>query len=111
LDKLCGDQWLAIGDAASAYDPITAQGIAKSLMNGISAAKAIQNQMNGNPRAIEEFEQALRIQYRQYLEMRHHFYCLEQRWPQSEFWRTAQRAIGMPHAAPASERITDSLPN
>ncbi|PCE27288.1 NAD(P)/FAD-dependent oxidoreductase [Burkholderia ubonensis] len=100
LDKLCGDQWLAIGDAASAYDPITAQGIVKSLMNGISAAKAIQNRMGGNPRAIEEFKQALRIQYRQYLKMRHYFYCLERRWPQSEFWRTVQREVEMPHTAP-----------
>ncbi|KVL13247.1 hypothetical protein WK60_23525 [Burkholderia ubonensis] len=87
LDRLYGNQWLAIGDAASAYDPITAQGIIKSLSNGVSAADAIRNRLNGDPHALEAFSQIVHAQYHQYLHMRHHFYCLEQRWPESDFWR------------------------
>ncbi|KAF1040629.1 MAG: putative FAD-dependent oxidoreductase LodB [Burkholderia lata] len=100
LDTLCGDQWLAIGDAASAYDPVTAQGIIKSLMNGTSAAKAIQSEISGNPCAIKEFEQSLRTQYRRYLETRHYFYGLERRWPRSEFWRIVQQDIDVRRATP-----------
>lgn len=87
LDRLCGERWLAIGDAGSAYDPITAQGIVKSLSNGIHAAQAIQSHMSGTSDALEAFAQMVRAQYRRYLDLRRDLYCLEQRWPASEFWQ------------------------
>ncbi|KVG87084.1 NAD(P)/FAD-dependent oxidoreductase [Burkholderia ubonensis] len=99
LDRLSGDQWLAIGDAASAYDPITAQGIIKSLMNGTAAARAIINKIHGNAHAIMELVDGFRMQYHRYLDMRRYFYCLEQRWPRSEFWRTVQQEVSVPPIA------------
>ena len=41
LDYPGGDRWLAVGDAASAFDPISAQGIYKSLLDGLDAAESI----------------------------------------------------------------------
>src|SRR5262249_20235739 len=35
LDKVAADDWLAVGDAAAAYDPISSQGIHKALSDGI----------------------------------------------------------------------------
>jgi 2-polyprenyl-6-methoxyphenol hydroxylase-like FAD-dependent oxidoreductase len=87
LDRLCGERWLAIGDAASAYDPITAQGIVKSLSNGIHAAQAIQSWMSGTSDALQAFAQLVRTQYRRYVDLRRDLYRLEQRWPASEFWQ------------------------
>ncbi len=87
LDRLYGDHWLAIGDAASAYDPITAQGIIKSLSHGVAAAEAIQKRMDGDPDALDAFSRMVQAQYRHYLQMRHHFYSLERRWPEADFWR------------------------
>ena len=86
LDRLCGGRWVAIGDAASAYDPVTAQGIVKSIDNGVLAAQAIRSWMEGAHDAIEAFAQAVHGQYRRYLELRRDLYRLEQRWPASEFW-------------------------
>jgi hypothetical protein len=31
LDRLAGEKWLAVGDAAMAFDPLSAQGISKAL--------------------------------------------------------------------------------
>ena len=41
LDRSVGNRWLAVGDAASTYDPISSQGIYKALSNGIQAAEGI----------------------------------------------------------------------
>jgi flavin-dependent dehydrogenase len=85
LDRLHGDGWLAIGDAASAYDPVTSQGIVKSIANGIAAANAI-----GGRAAIGAFAQAVEDQYRHYLALRRTYYGWEQRWPDAPFWRQFQ---------------------
>jgi len=87
LDKVAGDNWLAIGDAASTYDPITAQGIIKSITNGLSAAVLIHNKLNGGISNFSLYSQEMNQQYAQYLEMRQYFYQMEQRWPNSRFWK------------------------
>ena len=90
LDQLRGRHWLAIGDAASAYDPITSQGIIKSLIDGISAAATIAQYLQHGDDSLDIFEQNVIARYQQYLEMRRYFYRLEKRWPGSEFWRKQQ---------------------
>ena len=87
LDHVVGENWMAIGDAASAYDPITSQGIIKSITQGMRAAEIIAHCKNGAKEALPYFEKEVFHQYEQYKEARQHFYNLEQRWPQSEFWR------------------------
>jgi flavin-dependent dehydrogenase len=81
LDLLHGDDWLAIGDAASAYDPVTSQGIVKAISNGMAAASAIGS---GKPDACAN---AIAADYQRYLVMRHAYYNWEQRWPDAPFWQ------------------------
>jgi flavin-dependent dehydrogenase len=40
LDRAAGAGWLAVGDAASAYDPLSAEGICKALASASRAAQA-----------------------------------------------------------------------
>ncbi|AEV33094.1 flavin-dependent dehydrogenase [Owenweeksia hongkongensis DSM 17368] len=87
LDKVVGENWLAIGDAASAYDPITSQGIIKAITQGMRAAEIIGHCKIGAIEALPYFQKEVMLQYDQYKEARQHFYCLEQRWLQSQFWR------------------------
>lgn len=82
LDQLCGSNWLAIGDAASSYDPITSQGIVKAIANGLSAADVITGQIDSR-----QFSQSIKTMYRHYLTMRCRYYDLEQRWLNSPFWK------------------------
>lgn len=82
-----GKQWMAIGDAASTYDPITAQGIIKSISQGMRAAETIAYYARGAHEALLYFETELKRQYAQYTEARRYFYQLEQRWPNHTFWK------------------------
>ena len=82
LNQISGRNWLAIGDAASAWDPITSQGISKAMANGIAAAQAI-----GNLNDEFTFAQTIKKMHQDYLFMRSQLYQLEQRWPESSFWK------------------------
>ena len=91
LDQIAGDRWLAIGDAASAYDPITAQGIVKSIANGIAAADVIAGRTS-----IRQYAASVRQQYQRYLTLRRTYYGLEQRWPDAPFWTRAMAEVTAP---------------
>jgi flavin-dependent dehydrogenase len=87
LSRVVGDRWLAVGDAASAYDPISAQGIVKALCNGEAAADAIAGFIAGAGEApLLAYQDGVFARFRDYLRLRQHLYGRERRWPQSSFW-------------------------
>lgn len=90
LDKVVGDNWLAIGDAASAYDPITSRGIFKSLTHACFAAEVISHMLLGNRFAAKDFEKFVKDNFTSYLDERVHYYQLEKRWSQHPFWSSLQ---------------------
>lgn len=38
LDRAAGEDWLAVGDAASAWDPLSSQGVYRALVTGLEAS-------------------------------------------------------------------------
>jgi len=78
LEPSAGSNWLAVGDAASCFDPISSQGIYKAFANGIAAAQAIAEQLNGNISAIDTYRQQVSRQFVDYLSNRQYFYEHEQ---------------------------------
>lgn len=86
LSTIAGNNWLAIGDAASAYDPITSRGIYKSLTDGNYAAECISKILNNTSHSLTEFESYITQNYNDYLLERAHYYKSEQRWKESRFW-------------------------
>jgi len=101
LDHPSGRRWIAVGDAASAFDPISSQGIFKSLSDGIEAARAIHGQVNGDSNSLEVFDAYIVDNFEEYLKNRNHYYGVEQRWWNSPFWkgRRARKSLPMEHAA------------
>jgi flavin-dependent dehydrogenase len=93
LDPIAGDGWLAAGDAASAFDPLSSQGITSSLRGGIDAASAIRRHLAGNTQAITEYAKSIADSYDAYLTTRTRYYAMEKRWPSSPFWQ--RRASGV----------------
>lgn len=87
LSSVVGEAWMAIGDAATCFDPITSQGIIKSVTQGIRAAEIITHHATEIESALLHFETEVKAQYKQYQESRDYFYQLEQRWPKSKFWK------------------------
>jgi len=87
ISRAAGENWLATGDAASAFDPLSSAGIYKALLTGQLAAETI---INGQRLA---YQARIKSDYRTYLDMRAHLYKGEQRWPDHAFWKTRQRAL------------------
>ena len=90
LDKIAGENWIAAGDAASTFDPLSSQGIFKSLRSGIFAAYATMNYFDNELRGIEKYRWLVENEYQEYLKQRQYFYRLENRWPDSAFWQRRQ---------------------
>jgi len=91
LDKLHGARWVAIGDAATTFDPLSSQGIAKAVEQGTAVASAISQSLNGNVSALAEYADDVCARYAAYAAERAGYYRLEQRWSDSEFWRSRQQ--------------------
>jgi flavin-dependent dehydrogenase len=79
--------WLAVGDAAMAFDPLASQGIAKALDHGKRAAAAIAAQFAGDNSFMERFVCDLEREYAAYRATRSNYYRIEKRWPGSTFWK------------------------
>lgn len=87
LDRCDGPGWLAVGDAASAYDPIAAQGIYKALSTGIAAAHAIAAILRSETDNARAYSDSVSADFENYLTNRNLLYSYEQRWPDSLFWK------------------------
>jgi flavin-dependent dehydrogenase len=93
LDVQFGSGWLAVGDAAMAFDPLASQGIAKALNHGRRAAASISAYLAGDPSSLERFALHLRREYADYQTRRAQYYRLETRWSRSIFWRRRHNAV------------------
>ena len=90
-----GRRWLAAGDAASAVDPLSGQGIERALRCGIRAARTVDTILNAEARADEPGTQAALDEYqddqhaidREYLSQRQECYARVRRWPDRPFWQ------------------------
>lgn len=106
LDVFSGDAWLAVGDAAQAYDPLSSQGITKALNSGSLAGQVIHYSLShhaANSSDSESAERALFKRYSQdqeqswetYLQQHHYYYRSQPRWSDQPFWsRRGQDAQG-----------------
>jgi 2-polyprenyl-6-methoxyphenol hydroxylase-like FAD-dependent oxidoreductase len=91
LEPVMGNDWLAVGDAASRFDPLSSQGIFKALRSGIFASYAIGDLLGrGDRDGLKRFSRYVVEEFKSYTEIRRKYYCAEQRWPASEFWRRRQ---------------------
>ncbi len=87
LDRLAGPGWLAVGDAAQTFDPLSSQGITSALRSGLAAASAIVECAEGDADALLRYQQQAQIEFDDYLSARFIHYARERRWPESAFWQ------------------------
>jgi flavin-dependent dehydrogenase len=92
LDAAAGDGWLAVGDAAASFDPLSSHGIGAALEGGLHAATAIQRRLNGDGDALTAYAELNRRAYARYQAMWLAYYAEEQRWPDAPFWRRRHNA-------------------
>ena len=87
LGELAGPGWVAAGDAAASFDPLSSMGIGYALWSGSQAARLAEDTLLGPSRFADDYRDAMQHQYQQYLALRSRYYRLEQRWPDRAFWR------------------------
>jgi flavin-dependent dehydrogenase len=86
LSPVGGSGWLAAGDALAAFDPLSALGIGHALSSGTSAARAAVASLSGDEEPAEEYAANSARHFATFLEMRAHYYRMEERWPGMPFW-------------------------
>ena len=87
LDHLAGPGWLAAGDAAVSFDPLSSQGILTALVMGRRGGHALAEILTrGDPQALLRYGADYASLLETHLRLRAAYYGLEQRWPQAPFW-------------------------
>jgi flavin-dependent dehydrogenase len=94
LSRFFGEGWIAAGDAAMAYDPLSAHGLTLALRSGIDAAAAL---IDGREEARRAYAEVLDRAFSRYRREALQLYASERRWPAERYWATR-------HALAASER-------
>ena len=94
LNPATGKNWLAIGDAACTFDPITSGGIIKAMADGVTCADIIagifKTSGHDTHHGLMQYQQMLIQRYQHYLAMRAHYYQQEKRFLNSPFWQKMQ---------------------
>ncbi|MBR0718652.1 FAD-dependent monooxygenase [Bradyrhizobium liaoningense] len=93
LDVAVGSGWIAVGDAAMAFDPLASQGIVKAVDHGRRAAAAIAAHLSGDEASLEQYALQVEREYIGYQDTRTQYYGMERRWPRSLFW--SRRSAGV----------------
>ena len=87
LDRPFGEAWLAVGDAAAAYDPLSGQGILRALRSGILASYAICDFFAGKPEGLPRYGKFVEQGFSGYRSTYKRAYEMERRWENHVFWK------------------------
>lgn len=85
--QLAGKCWLATGDAAIAFDPLSSHGITNAVYTAHRAAEAIALHLSDpDEKHFREYAESLSAIFATYLGTRYELYQRERRWPRAAFW-------------------------
>ncbi|MEV6205875.1 tryptophan 7-halogenase [Kitasatospora sp. NPDC051914] len=85
--------WAAVGDAATATDPLAARGILTAMATGLTAARAILADRAGDPDALAAYARRIAAVHAEYLRVQAAVYGRETRWD-TVFWRRRHQGAG-----------------
>lgn len=94
LEPCVDDGYLAAGDAALAFDPLSSQGLFNALFTGLAAAEAADSHLGGDVKALPRYRDmiaTIATAYRRHLAL---WYGMEQRWPDAPFWKRRHEKDG-----------------
>ncbi|MFK8101780.1 MAG: NAD(P)/FAD-dependent oxidoreductase [Saprospiraceae bacterium] len=87
LNKPYGHRWIAVGDAAYAYDPISSYGITSGLASGYYGAHALAATMRGDQEALSVYHYLMERAFQAYLQKLYVHYDQEKRWSGELYWQ------------------------
>ena len=93
LDPAVGEGWLAVGDAAIAFDPLSSQGLLNAICTGISGAEAILASAD-DPEALPRYREQLATIFQRNRQQLVEAYGRVTRWPDAPFWSRRLAKVG-----------------
>jgi flavin-dependent dehydrogenase len=87
LAAVGGDGWLAVGDAAQSFDPLSGEGLFHALFSGERAAQALLENFSGRSAALADYAALSAALWERFLRQRAAAYAAAPRWPDAPFWR------------------------
>ncbi|WP_200241845.1 glycine oxidase maturase GoxB [Lamprobacter modestohalophilus] len=87
LEPTVGVGWAAVGDAAAAFDPLSAHGMTTALWTGIEAARAAAQAVDGSDAALATYGDRVQSGITRFLVSRGQVYGRERRFADQPFWR------------------------
>ncbi|WP_394421384.1 NAD(P)/FAD-dependent oxidoreductase [Tenacibaculum mesophilum] len=94
LEQVTGKQWVALGDAAMSFDPLSSQGMFNAMANAMQLQKLLINYdfikdldstKEGKFNIL--YENQLQQVWNHYLKHKNFFYSTETRWKEAPFWK------------------------
>ncbi len=90
-DPVAGPGWVACGDAAACYDPLSSHGIATAIASGTDAGLAVHAALSGDPGPMLAYAERVERSFAYFLRTRAEVYAQEHRWPDAPFWSKRRR--------------------
>lgn len=90
LRPACGGGWIAAGDAAASFDPLSSMGIGHALSSGVEAARVAHASLEGGDATSPAYSAAVAQTFARYLAVRDAHYGAERRWVDAPFWAARQ---------------------
>ncbi|MEA2897309.1 MAG: hypothetical protein QOJ84_2924 [Bradyrhizobium sp.] len=86
LDRVHGVGWLAVGDAACSFDPLSSLGIRHALESGTWAASAVDEALRGKSNPFRLYCSKIDHRIREFEDLKRAYYGAERRWKHNRFW-------------------------
>jgi flavin-dependent dehydrogenase len=90
LEPCIGPGWVAAGDAAVAFDPLSSLGIGHALASGIQAARIADERLRGSEELALAFPADVERHLSMFSMQQRKVYAMERRWPEMPFWMRRQ---------------------
>jgi flavin-dependent dehydrogenase len=86
LTRFSGDGWLACGDAALSFDPVSGYGMLAAIYQGALASDYVAGALEGQPAAPADYSSRLGRLRATYCWRHRDVYWSERRWRSMPFW-------------------------
>jgi len=86
LAQFSGEQWIACGDAAMSFDPISGQGIFFALHSGKEAGLTLAAALKRRDAGLGSYADRMEDAWQTYCARRARVYRMERRWATEPFW-------------------------
>ncbi len=86
VDSTKAENFMAIGDAATSFDPISSMGIGFGISSAFQSTLIVSSPASQRNQKIVVYQNGINSNFENYLSLKKNVYAQEKRWTSSEFW-------------------------